>query len=660
MKVEGILISVLLIANIFSFPIIPVSASLSENDFNLTKYDPKNDVMSVRTAGTILFSNWQDIEITKMTSSYIDNPPLGPQIKFTMTVAGSIVTNDDLYKYAFGLLCDGEEYVIGYSDGVAVGFELGSGAIFIPIIDVSGNTLSLTVLLGDIGDPSNEFEFLGGAIYTREEEYERFLDLAPDRLLLITEPSNMSTISGTITVKGVVRESIDGKPSGDVRIQIDSDGWQTVSVIGSIWSYNMDTTTLSDNSMHTIYVEMEGENLENAHDQIEIFVYQDTTDDSIYKSFNQKPKPVIGNWYEYVTIGTSQIFGIPIDISNEMRTQIQAYETIEVDGAYYDAYRLYSDSCGEQDLGYLAYRIETQRWTWREDSNFGIPIERTITESEVMGSPKKTIDSTTTYDPPLETHKNFFVKVGFNNKWSSITEVITESNTTLSGETIQNPTYCENLTITGECLYFKESHTVFGYKYNNIYLIRTYYENPGMSIIEYYSPEYGVPVQMDMIDPSGTIISSIGLHQYPSRPNFRIENVSFDPPNVMANSKNKIIVYVNSSNLDHAYNLEVLVMENGKLIAKKNLTLDPINSTRDVNIYNWIPRSKGTKNLTISLILWAHVIVEKEASVQVFPQEESNIFESTELLVSILLFSICIVAIIGFIIFKRRKKRKCN
>ena len=62
MKSKVILISVLLMANLFAFPIIPVSAGLSEEDFNLTKYDPKNDVMCVRTAGTILFSNWNDIE----------------------------------------------------------------------------------------------------------------------------------------------------------------------------------------------------------------------------------------------------------------------------------------------------------------------------------------------------------------------------------------------------------------------------------------------------------------------------------------------------------------------------------------------------------------------------------------------------------------------
>jgi hypothetical protein len=658
MKLKVILILVLLIANIFTFPIIPVSASLSEDDFNLTKYDPKNDVMSVRTTGTILFSNWNDIEITKMTSSYVDNPLLGPQIELTMTVAGSIVTNDDLYKYAFFLVCDGNEYVIGYSDGVAVGFELGSAATFVPISDVSGNELSLTVILSDIEDPSNEFEFFGGAIYTREEEYERFLDMAPDRLILITEPSHMSTVSGTITVKGVVRDSIDGRPSGDLRIQIDSGGWQTVSISGSTWSFSLDTTTLPDNSLHTISVEFEGETLENTQDMIEIFVCQDTSDDSVYKSFNQKPNPVVGSWFDYETIGSSRILGIPIDVSNEMSTEIQAYETIEVDGADYDAYRLFTKTTGAQDLGYLAYRFEAQRWTWREDSNFGIPVERTVTETAVIGSPTKTIDSTTTYDPPLETHNNYSVKVGFNNIWSLTTEVITKSNTTESGKTTDNPTYHDNLTVTGECLYFKENHSVFGYTYQNIYLIRTYYENPGMSIIEYYSPEYVVPVQIDMIDPSGTLISSIGLYKYPSRPNFTIENVSFDPPNVMVNSKNKIIVRVNSSDLNHVYDLDILVKENGELIGEKSFSLNPINSSCDVIINNWIPSKKGIKNLTISLALWDHVIVEKEASVQVLPQGKSRPPWPPEIWIIVLLFIVISILIVILVKNMRRKAEK--
>jgi hypothetical protein len=641
--------------------IIAAQPATAAVNYEQEKYDPEEDAMRVRSGGAFKFvtpsmpgySISQNIEITKITSTFDENI-LGDRVEFTMTVAGSINNNDDKYKYAFGVLADNDEYIIGYSGGLAVGFELGSGDTFAPLPTVSGNELTLSVLVNDIGNPSSSFDFSGGAVYTREEEYERFLDMAPDKLVLITEPSDMSTVNGQITVKGVVRDSIESRPSGNVRIKIDSGAWDSVSG-GTSWSYSLDTTSLSDNQMHTIYVEMEGETLENAQDQIEIFVYQDTTDDSIYKTFNQKPGPTVGSWFKYESIGEAQIIGIPIDVTNEMETRVEAFETVKVDGTNYDTYRLYTHTSGSQHLGYVEYRNDVQRWTWKEDTNFGTPIERTITEGEIIGDPKKTVDSTTTFKPPLETHNYFEVAVGWNDeyRWDFNTNSKSESNTTTSGTTTDNPDLNENLAIAGEALFYRTSMSIAGNTYTNIYAIRTQYENPGVIIIEYYSVDLGVPVQIDTFDPSRNLLFSLGLYDYKIfDTSLVIDEIAIEPSEPKAKSDAKLKIDLKNLGSNSATGYTIEVMNGDQRVGQADVPSITGGSTDTVEV-TWKPSAKGTYTLSVNLLLSNDEVDSKPFTVEV---GEGTTNGGGDMMFILLLIVVIVIVVVLVLVMMMKKK----
>jgi hypothetical protein len=662
MRKKVLLFTAFILASLIVIVSEPVCAPLDPEDYDITKYDPEQDAMRARSGGAFIFmkssmpgySISRNIEITKITSSYV--VAALDKIELTMQVAGSIVGNDDNYKYAFGIVADGKEYIVGYSNGLAVGFELESSDTFTPVASTSGNTLTLTFLAGEI-NAQNSFDVSGAAVYTREEEYERFLDLAPDKLLLITEPSDLSTVNGQITVEGVVRDSVDNKPTGNVRLQIDDGGWQSVSGSGNTWSYSLDTTTLTDDT-HTIKVEMEGETLDNAKDQIDIKVHQNTGDTTVYNSFNEKPEPVVGSYYRYESLGYPQIIGIPIDISNEMTTRIEAYETISPGGKEYDTFRMYTETHGEQNLGYVSYTNDVKRWTWKEDVNFGTAQERTQTKGHVIGNPEKVVDSTTTYDPPFETHNYFDVKVGFNlgstdNRWTFNTDSSTKSNTTVSGETTSNPDLNEDVDITGECLYYIESMNVFGNTFDDIFVISIYYENPGVRIVEYYSVELGVPVQIDTYDPSRNLLFSLGLEDHSDIiTSLIIDSVSFDPAKPMADSDNKIIVQLNNIGSNAATNFKITVMDGDKQVAQEDVpTIDP-DSTSNMEI-PWKPTAPGMHNLTITLSYDNTNTYTYPVSVDVEKAGSDN--GGIDMMLIIPIIVIVIVVVVVLVIMMKRK-----
>ena len=217
-----------------------------------------------------------------------------------------MIREDDNYTYIFFILADGQEYIFAFSNGMAIGFELGSDSpqVGLTAEGVGTNKLTIKFNVDNIGPPSVSYDFSGAAIYN-DGDFERYIDFAPDKLLLITEPSHGSTVNGLINVAGVIRESIEARPSGSVRINIDGGSWEHVTNTDP-WSYPLDTTLLSEGE-HTIYVEVDGDDLENAKDEITITVDQNKAS---YESFDQKPEMHVGDWYIYESIGNMNIGGL--------------------------------------------------------------------------------------------------------------------------------------------------------------------------------------------------------------------------------------------------------------------------------------------------------------------------------------------------------------
>ncbi|ODS41020.1 MAG: hypothetical protein A7315_07235 [Candidatus Altiarchaeales archaeon WOR_SM1_79] len=649
MRTKVLFIVALLFASLLIFAVKPVSAA---PDYELTKYDPREDVLRVRTGGDFKFDDWDNVEITKMTSTYVSGIPT--KIQLTMTVVGTIQNNED-YKYIFVVVADGDEYIFAaYQNNAAIGFKLGENQLIPPgQVTVSGagsKTLTITFWESAIDNPSSSYDFSGGAVYS-EGEYMRYLDLAPDKLILITEPSDLSTVSGGITIKGVIRESIEPQPGTNVKININNEGW--VDVTGTDpWSYYLDTTGYSDEI--PIKVMVKGTEYE---DEITIKIDQDTGN---YESFDQKPSVHVGDSYHYESLGQAQVSGINLEITNEMDTEIQSYETITVDGTDYETYKVYTYTEGEQDLGYISYDNKMQRWGWRDLDSFGTVKEYTRSQTTVTPfRPQTTVDTNTTYDPPFETHSDYSVTVGFSNKWPFHTTSDSESTTTVAGdnEPTENPPYNEPLDGTGECLYYKSSHNVFGNNFQDIYVIRTYYENPGMSVVEYYSPELGVPVQIDTYDPSRNLMFSLGLDSYERMPfSIAIGEVTFNPMPPKAENKNKITIEVKNVGIEDATNIKITVMDGSRQVGQK--TIDSILAGDDQNVeFDWTPKAEGNHTIKITASSGSTNLDEKIEYVDVEPKDGDVVSNMLFILLLIVIVVIVIILVL-FMLMKRKGKKE--
>jgi hypothetical protein len=622
----------------------PASAEIPVDEYEITKYDPMDDVMRVRTGGDFKFTAHDNVEIKELTSTYDDSNPLIPRVELKMRVKGTIRDNDD-YKYAFTVISDNNDYIFAaYQDGTAVGFELGSSQLILGVT-VSGentNTLTISFPADEIGPPNSEFDVFGAAIYSVEDS-ERFIDMAPDKINLIIEPSDGSTVSGTIQVKGVIRQYDSGTPSGTTKVKIDSGSWEDVS--GSDpWTYSLDTTSLSEGE-HTIYTEMEGTEFA---DQIMINVNQGT---GSYESFefsdNRKPK--VGDYYKYITVGTPKVSGINLPIASEM--EIDVTDFTEVEGK--DVFQLETYSEGDQELGYINYKNTIDRTSWKDSDELGTVKENTISTVEVSFRDDTEVNTTTVYTPPLENHNGFDVQVGFNNKWTFSSRADAESVTTVAGEDPTEDSYSETLSGTGECLYYLSSYSVPEGSQNDIYVIRSYYENPGISVVEFYSPELGIPIQIDTYDASRNLMFSLGAEEIDQVPfSLVFDEITFSPSKPKAESDNEIILTI--SNIDNvdASNVKLTVFDGDKQVEQKTISVS-MGETIDEKV-KWKPKSEGSHTIRATLTYQNKDLDETTKAVEV----ESAPDDGGGFPLIILLLIVIIVVVLLVVVLAMRSRGK--
>jgi hypothetical protein len=648
MRSKVLLMSAILMASMLVMVVSPVEAALPPEAYEITKYDPMDDVMRVRTGGDFKFTPHNNIEIKQITSAYDDSNPVIPKIELKMTVQGQIKNHDD-YKYAFTVIADGSEYILAaYKSGVAAGFEMDSSEVLIGVTASGENTDTLTIScpISEIGSPDRSYDFFGAALYSADES-ERFVDLAPDKLILITEPSDGSTVSGTTTVEGVIRQYDSGMPSGNVKISID--GGTPLDVTGSDpWSYPLVTTSLSEGP-HTIYAEIEGTSYS---DEITITVDQNTASyESFSKSDNRYPN--VGDYYEYTSVGDSEIVGISLSFANEMNTQVT--DLTEVEGE--DVYQVDTHSEGEQNLGFARYSNTIDRISWKETTNLGTVKENTNSSVEVDIQDDTDVITTTIYDPPLDNHNELNVKVGYDFSWAFHTTADAESDTYVAGE--EEPThnsYNEPLDLTGECLSYLGPFSVNGNNFNDIYLIRSYYENPGVSIVEYYSPEFGIPVQIETYDASRKLLFSLGVDKIEQIPfSVVIDGISFDPSTPKAGSDNDVTVTVKNVGTTDASNVKVTLYDGDREVGEETISSIAEGQSADQKI-KWKPTAEGSHSIRVTLSYQSTVLAERTVPVTV--EKGSNGDNGDPIPLVLILIIIVVVVLVVVLLIKAKGKKE--
>ena len=655
MRYKALLMCAFLLASLFVIVSTPVSAELDPEDYNLTKYDPEDDIIRVRTGGDFKNSNHPNVDILKMTSQHIENNELissDDEIKLTMTVDGTI-QNSESYKYAFALQVDGDVYVFAaYQLGQPVGIKLDEDNLLNPLhITATGagtSTLTITFDLSLLDSHSSSYDFSGAAVYS-VGDYERYIDMGPDKLVLITEPSDHSTLGGNVEIKGVIRESVDNKPGTNVQISIDGGTYESVTGTDP-WSYD---TNLNDGE-HTIRVKVEGAGVDNAEDEITITVDSNT---GSYESFDEKPSPNIGDYFKYLALDDAELNGIEIPLSTETEILIHDAKTITADGDDYEVYETWTNSTGGQDLGYVEFSNDVDKTTWRTRDGFATVKEHTYATNTATARDPTTTETTTTYTPPYDTRSDFSIQVGFQNKWFFDTTGSSESTTTVgSGQPTENPPYTEDFHYTGECLYYMSSMNVFGDTYNDIYVIRSYLENPGVSFVEYYSREIHIPIKIEIYDLSRNLLSSLGLNEIELKPfSVVIDDVTFDPEKPKADKENKINVKVKNIGTTDASNVEVTIEDGDRQVATETIS-SIIAGQSETQSITWKPRNEGVHTLTVTLSYQGDDITTKSYTIEVDPPPPDD--GGISLILILLIIIIVVVVLVAVLLMKAKGKKE--
>jgi hypothetical protein len=296
------------------------------------------------------------------------------------------------------------------------------------------------------------------------------------------------------------------------------------------------------------------------------------------------------------------------------------------------------------------------RTSWREKTDFSSVKDYTISVVTVDFRPQTTVETTTTYDPPMENHNYFDVTVGFNNKWTFAGSSDSESQTTVNDETTQNPPSSDSFVITGECLYYLDSINIHGDTYTDIYVIQSYYENPGVSVVEFYSPEMGVPVRIDTFDPSRELLFSLGLQNWEQMPfSIVIEDVIFDPAVPEADTTNKITVQLRNVGGEEAKNIDVTIRDGSRQVAQETVSSISIDGTEDLSV-DWTPKGEGNHSIEITVTAGSNELDTMIVYTDVKPgsgDEDGDFF--TLLLIIII---IAVVAVVLVVMFMARKKKQ--
>lgn len=654
-------VSLMVLLILFGALVLIPSSSADSTTHNKTEYDPQGDVGQAKSGEKPTYvTGRQDVDVVRLKSEFVETPsPLDDDVDLSMTVLGSIQNTNAQYRYVFLIVTNTGDYAISYQAGTGLVVDIESGQT-LPIKDdsVSGDTLTVTVTLNSLGSPSS-FEKISGIAIQTVSDTERYGDIAPDKLLLITAPSHLSTLRGdpNFKIQGEIRESGDGIPDGTtVSVEIKQGSTVipgTATVVGNEWEYPWDTSGVTNGEYKikaSISDSGEGVTFE---DEITVTVDQNTAG---YRSFSQKPSPYIGDYLEYEAVGDASVSGAtiaaPIDT---MIVEVQAFEQKTVDSSLYNSYRTYIESSGSISIGTIIdYNYEAERTTWRENENFAIVEENTVATTEGTAMDETTVDATTTYDPPLETHNYFQVTVGWHNKWTTTNDAHYTSTTTQEGQTTQNPPSDETIKVAGECLYFQSGLSVLEDTYD-VYVIKNNQEGQAFYAIEYYSKELGAPVRIDTYDSNRNLILSLELSEYtPGEPIDAVEilsDITFSPAEPKAKEKVEISFSLKNNGNSEVQDVEVKITDitNGNEAEVGRTTISSIGAgATEEGTISWKPSSEGQHTIKVSIV---GTDEEKTVDVEVAPAGDTPL---VDMWLIIIIAVIVIVIILALVVIKRR------
>ena len=476
--------------------LIPSNAEAAV-DYDKHYYDPFGDIQLVAQEGHFVTgSQWDDLDITEMTSTS-ETTGIGPTkitfVKLSVTVKGTINEDDNIY----GVFISTEkgEYSFAYKDKQTIGFNMEDETTIFAVADVAGSTITFTIEEDQLDEPESEFKWNALAIErTADGNYG---DIAPNKLVKITEPWDRSTVFGAITVSGVTRDSL--LTYEKVEIQIDGrsgSGWTEATDKGgwAEWEYTLDTAALAE-SEHIIYVRATDNNGDTHEDDITINVDQGAATSPA--STSKEPAPNIGDKYVFGLSETDEPEMINIDISttSDMETSVTEQD---VEVGTYECWKMSTSQAGTLSIGGIELNFETEGDVYLEKDDFDIAKEDSTVKITSAVTAAQEQHKISVYSP-AKVHYEFPIEVA--KEWDGDTEATID---------IDGSVTAEDLEIEYKCLFHSDSTSVPGGNFET-FAIRSQNRDASFYKVEYYAPDIGYPVRIETYDIDDLLIGVLVL-----------------------------------------------------------------------------------------------------------------------------------------------------
>jgi hypothetical protein len=617
--------------------------------------DPIGDVKKL--SSNDFFTNvdgFEDIDIIK-AESYQPLNQLGLisqfEVRFEVTVNGIINDHDD-YIYMLLLTVNSDEnFMITYQNGSAEGMDMDNpfGASFNVESNGAGTpVLNITLNLRDLKTVIETFEWtVFNLVVDENVESYQYVDKAPDKIIKFTEPTDKSTVFETITFEGKLEESVTTITS--VEYQVDSQsssGWKPVDSSASDfseWSFTWDSTTVQDDSVHTIYGRAyDGERY--YEDSIAVYVVQDSKNNPV--TIQDVPEINVGDTFQYTSTQDPSYMGIQLELITDLKETITSIETVESEGKTYDVWRRELVGGGVATYANIPIDFSLEGFSLLSQNDYAVvkSKEDVVITVTLLGTIQTTTASS--YSPPLD---SFQFPMAIRDKWNAASEITTTTEMSFSGN-FANETTTGTMDFVYEALH-TELTTVPAGDFET-FVIREEQEGSEFYDINYYSAELGNFVKMETFDNNNDQLQSIELVQYSLGEGtfLEIESVEFDPELPRAEEKMDIIVYVKNTGAVNLTGGELLLTINGDDI--KTIEVDLNSQEQKQVVFQWTPKSPGEHDIIISSPddEWEEELTVDEADTK---SALGQLFSGMILLILIIGIILIIVAIL---FVKTRKK----
>jgi hypothetical protein len=445
------------------FYVAPVTA---QADYDVIHNDPEGDVYEYSEDALVAVIGHENIDILTVRS-YKAN--LKQEIILELTVSGLIIVSSE-YNYMFSIMDRDEEvYIIMYMNGSCMGISSQNFDSEPDELEATGDltdTLKVILPLKNLGIVT-EFDCYGMASeYTSsEDEFIMYMDSAPDqnmpwgngdgyeeRILIISEPTNGSTVFGDCEINGVT--NFDEHHIQFVEVQIDStssSGWESVVSDDdwSTWEYNWDTEETFD-GWHRINARAyDGEDYH--FDTIYVYVDQKT---ATSPRETKLPEHQPGDEYLYKMRINTDSSEMPegMSLSGNMKISFVAIDLVNINGSDYDVYIIEMKSISEASGAGFSSINSMDGTIWVRRSDFATVkevMEYEDTSTGFGGNDRYYSKDIITSDPPADMYQ---FPICVCEKWEMVINRTVESTYFYEGDEPYTEKYTDEATMKNECL----------------------------------------------------------------------------------------------------------------------------------------------------------------------------------------------------------------